>query len=140
MSSSVQQEQLPSTGSREAGTSGDSRADWPVLLIVDDDESVRRSFRRLASILHMTSIEAADGFQALRILREANVDVILCDVQMPGLTGAGVYHALPAPLQERLLLLSGHPTRPLVPERVQLLQKPVPLPMLESAIQAILDR
>ena len=126
-----------------SGTKSDAESDSPkssTVLIVDDDASVRRSFRRLISTLRMDSIEADSGVQALQILSQTSVDVIICDVQMPLLDGISVYHALSAPMQKRLLLLSGHDSQPLAPDGVPILHKPVPWKTLEMAILDILGR
>jgi diguanylate cyclase (GGDEF)-like protein len=59
------------------------------LLIVDDSPTVRRGIRMALepSALFAEYIEAKDGLEALRILNQRAIDVILCDVEMPGLDG-----------------------------------------------------
>ncbi len=41
--------------------------------------------------------EAADGFQAVEMIERQRPDLVLLDVQMPGLDGFGVLEALEAP-------------------------------------------
>ncbi|MGH7720131.1 MAG: response regulator [Gemmatimonadaceae bacterium] len=64
--------------------------------VVDDQTLVRQG---LCSLLALTpdlrvTFEAADGEQALRILRDDTVDVLLLDVRMPRMTGPQVLRAL----------------------------------------------
>lgn len=60
------------------------------VLIVDDSEPMRRYARRIAELsgLEIDSyLEARDGGEALRSLRENPVDVVLTDINMPVLSG-----------------------------------------------------
>ena len=116
------------------------RGEAGTVLIVDDDASIRKAFKRLVSTLHMKSIEAESGIQALQIVSHTSVDVILCDVEMPRLDGISMYYALSTPMQERVLLLSGSSKPQLAPDGVLMLQKPVTWSILERAILDILHR
>lgn len=62
----------------------------PRILIVDDQLVVRGAVRSALERLDkpMLIIEAADGEEALSIMRHAKVDVIFCDVYLPGISGA----------------------------------------------------
>jgi len=57
------------------------------VLIVDDDEGVRRVLSRWVADMGYTVQAAADADSALDILREHQVDVALVDVRMPGHDG-----------------------------------------------------
>jgi PAS domain S-box-containing protein len=57
------------------------------ILVVDDEEGVRRSTRRLLERRGYTVLEADSAAQAHLILTEATVDVMLTDHAMPGGTG-----------------------------------------------------
>jgi two-component system chemotaxis response regulator CheY len=60
------------------------------VLIVDDSPAMRHFVRRVMTMcgLDVTDcLEAADGEQALTLLRSSPVDVILTDVNMPAMTG-----------------------------------------------------
>ncbi len=65
----------------------------PCVLIVDDSAPNRELLR---SILEndYTIIEAADGHEAIAAAARADVDLVLLDVMMPGLTGYDVSRAL----------------------------------------------
>lgn len=58
----------------------------PVILLVDDEEDVRVT---LALILKkdFVILDAASGEQALALIAVNKIDVVLCDIRMPGLDG-----------------------------------------------------
>jgi putative two-component system response regulator len=56
------------------------------VLVVDDEESNRKLLTRLLSALYNV-ITAPDGEQALAILENVDVDLVLLDVRLPGLDG-----------------------------------------------------
>jgi len=60
-----------------------------IILAVDDQESVRAMLRRQLSDHGHTVLEAADGAEALHLVRRRNgaVDLILSDVVMPQMNG-----------------------------------------------------
>src|SRR5262245_40107214 len=58
-----------------------------LVLVVDDDEGVRRVLSRWAADMGYTVQAAADADSALDIMREHSVDVALVDVRMPGHDG-----------------------------------------------------
>ena len=67
------------------------------VLIVDDDPDMRLA---IASVLKSRSyqvIEASDGFEALRKLKEEKPDIMLLDLLMPGMDGFAVVRELENP-------------------------------------------
>lgn len=60
-----------------------------IVLVVDDQESVRALLRRELSDAGHTVLEAGDGAEALHLVRRRNggVDLILSDVVMPHMNG-----------------------------------------------------
>ena len=115
------------------------------VLLVDDEELVRRPMARFLGKRGAEIKEAGDGLTALALLQGGfNPDVILADLRMPKMDGAEFYQHLqqerPA-LAERVLFLSGDIThlagRGLaeVP-RDRVLVKPVELAQLEQRIVA----
>jgi CheY-like chemotaxis protein len=57
------------------------------LLIVDDDASVRMSLSQIFTEFGHTTRSAEDGFSALREIRTEIPDIILSDLNMPGMSG-----------------------------------------------------
>lgn len=57
------------------------------LLIVDDEENIRRLIVKYAAFEGHTVEEAADGMQAVQMCREQTFDLIICDIMMPELDG-----------------------------------------------------
>jgi two-component system KDP operon response regulator KdpE len=60
------------------------------VLIVDDERSIRVSLRTILSGLGYVIVEAARGEEALSLIRTARFDVVLLDINMPGMGGIEV--------------------------------------------------
>ena len=113
------------------------------VLLVDDEEMIRRPMVRFLSRRGAEVTEASDGVQALERLAGFEPHVILADLRMPKMDGAELYARLQTErpeLAERVLFLSGDITQlagrglaPVARERV--LVKPVELAELERRIQ-----
>lgn len=73
--------------SSDGSTPATDRA--PKVLVVDDEDAVRRLLRRVLEGVGVQVLEAADGDQALGLIQalEAPPDLVLTDRWMPGLTG-----------------------------------------------------
>ncbi len=62
----------------------------PAVLVIDDEQAILRSIRRL---LHRDNYQihlASNGDEAIKILVETDIAVIICDQRMPGMSGAEV--------------------------------------------------
>lgn len=57
------------------------------VLVIDDDVQLRRSLTRFLERGGHEVLEAADGEVAVRRLAHNRVDVVVCDVFMPGMNG-----------------------------------------------------
>lgn len=57
------------------------------VLVVDDDESLRRVTQVQLEQAGFKAITAADGEEALSILQKLPVDLVITDLRMPGMTG-----------------------------------------------------
>ena len=60
------------------------------VLVVDDEQSIRNSLRTILSGLGFSVVEAARGEEALALVRTAQFDAVLLDIQMPGIGGVEV--------------------------------------------------
>ena len=68
-------------------------------LLVDDEDIARERLRQLlGSIADIEVVgEAADGEEAIQMTLEMRPDLLLLDIQMPGVTGIEVAACLPRP-------------------------------------------
>jgi DNA-binding NtrC family response regulator len=57
------------------------------ILIVDDEENVRYSFRKLFRNPQTDVIEASNGLEALNLLKKSRPDLVLMDIEMPVMNG-----------------------------------------------------
>lgn len=112
------------------------------ILVVDDEEPIRRILARFLARQGAHVLEAADGQDALDQLQDQAVDLIIADLRMPRMTGVQLHARLKAThalLADRMLLMSGDISQlaepgamPIPRERV--LDKPVGLEQLERRI------
>ena len=114
------------------------------VLLVDDDENVRRGLSRVLKRGGFDVDTAEDGGEALRILQTCAFDVVVSDVNMPVLDGEGLIELMQdLELDVPLILITGDPDSvdPLIlalQMQVQLLAKPVAPDQLNNAVRAVL--
>ena len=141
----------PSKPSSESPSGGGASAQAPAgslaglrVLIVEDEEAVRRPMARYLTRRGAQVDEAADGVEGLARLRTQPANVILADLRMPRMGGVELYAQLEEERPElaaRVLFLSGdvsqlaQPGNTPVP-RERVLVKPVELAELERRILA----
>ena len=81
------------------------------ILIVDDEEDVRRGLMKLISVLGAEVRCAPDGVRALEIIRKGEIDLVVSDIRMPRMTGTELLDVIQ---QEKLgvdvLLMTGFGT------------------------------
>jgi CheY-like chemotaxis protein len=81
------------------------------IVIVEDNQQVADTLRRLLS-LHGYEVRVAHtGPEGVRLAQEWPPEVVLCDIELPGLDGYGVATALrqhPATAQARLIAFTGY--------------------------------
>lgn len=80
----------------EAATGELPRGGGECVLVVDDEESVRRIVRRVLEFTGYRVVEAGNGTDALALYgrHRADVKVVLTDLMMPGMDGARLVRAL----------------------------------------------
>jgi two-component system KDP operon response regulator KdpE len=64
------------------------------VLIVDDEASIRISLRTILSGIGFSVVEAARGEEAISLVRSAEFDIVLLDINMPGLGGIEVCRSM----------------------------------------------
>ena len=60
------------------------------VLVVDDDETVRVLFQRILQAAGYEAVIAANGKEALSVIADGGIDVVMLDINMPGLSGVEV--------------------------------------------------
>jgi CheY-like chemotaxis protein len=80
------------------------------VLVVDDDAMNLRFAARLLRELGYSGALANDGEKALRLIDEQSFDLVLLDINMPGMNGQDTLKALRARPGKRLpvLMVTGH--------------------------------
>jgi len=82
------------------------------ILIADDHPIVRAGLKQIlegASDIKVT-VEAGDGHELLRLIRNGGIDVVLLDISMPGLTGLDALKQIKTENPDLpILILSMHP-------------------------------
>jgi DNA-binding NtrC family response regulator len=101
------------------------------ILIVDDEEVVRRSHLRILAGAQCNAEAAWNGAEALRVMERHPFDVILLDLRMPGLDGMLVLKTIKERWPEsEVVIITGYPSIETAKEAVRLgahnyLAKPV---------------
>jgi CheY-like chemotaxis protein len=110
------------------------------VLVVEDEANVRRYVQTVLVKNGYTVMEAANGEDALKIVRDhtSRIDLVLADVVMPGMGGIELARALASLCPRmRMLLMSGYSDRPA--SEFPLLPKPFTQPALLNRIRTVLD-
>jgi CheY-like chemotaxis protein len=79
-------------------------------MVVEDDQSVASGVRRVLSLNGYEVRVAYTGPDGVQLAREWPPEVVLCDIELPGLDGYGVATALrqdPATARARLIAVTG---------------------------------
>jgi CheY-like chemotaxis protein len=87
------------------------------MLVVDDEEMVRRLAARMLVTLGYRVLEARDGQEAVRVLQRSaqRVAGVLTDLAMPGIGGRGLGETIARCWpQVRVLYMSGFPAKRMV--------------------------
>ncbi|HET9580235.1 MAG TPA: response regulator [Usitatibacter sp.] len=91
------------------------------ILIVDDEEIVRRSYATTLAAAHCRATAACDGEEALRAMEREPFDVVLLDLRMPGEGGMGVLKKMKQRWPEReVVIITGYPSVDSAKEAVRL--------------------
>jgi len=66
----------------------------PLILVIEDDEMMRSTLFEILELEDFNVISAGDGFFGLRIAKEMQPDLIICDLNIPNLSGYEVLQRL----------------------------------------------
>jgi signal transduction histidine kinase/ActR/RegA family two-component response regulator len=133
------------TGERAPVTELPARGDRPVsILLVDDEQLLRRSFGRLLRQHGFQVTEAAGGAEALTLYAAAQHDLVILDLDMPGMSGEATQVELLRRYPDaRIMFASGHadPQREVVVRERgarAFLQKPYEIDLLVATIHQVM--
>jgi CheY-like chemotaxis protein len=76
--------------------------------VVDDEEDIRQILQRILTAQKAQVALAANGFEALDLLRRHSFDVVLSDIKMPGLNGFQLFEEVKQlPASPVFMLITG---------------------------------
>lgn len=91
------------------------------ILVVDDEEIVRRAHMRVLAAVPCKVEAVRDGEQALKAMETASYDVVLLDLRMPGMDGMAVLKALKERWPEsEIIVITGYPSLDTAKEAIRL--------------------
>ena len=91
------------------------------LLIVDDDETVRLSYRRSLGNAAWDITTACDGEEALHSMQERPSDVVFLDMRMPGANGLSVLGNIKRRWPDsEVVVITGYPSLDAAKEAIRL--------------------
>jgi putative two-component system response regulator len=76
---------------------------FPTILVADDNEANRVLLTEILEAEHYRIVHAEDGDEALQLVEEDEVDLVLSDVMMPGRSGFAVCRAVKSNPDTRLI-------------------------------------
>jgi DNA-binding response OmpR family regulator len=98
------------------------------VLVVEDEEDLRRLYAASLSLAGFDVTTAADGFQALRRIELDPPDLVLLDLGLPGFAGESVMNELAAHAHTRkipVVIVSGRGVIGVAAQAACILRKPV---------------
>jgi len=114
------------------------------LLFVDDEPALRGSVEAFGEMRGFRVISAADGIEALNLVRVTGLDAVVCDLRMPGMDGPSFHERLrrlrPG-LAARTVFITGDVAQPgtgAATTRQPVIAKPFTFERLEEALVAVM--
>ena len=115
------------------------------IMVVDDDPQIRRVLRTAFVAQGYEAVDARNGEEALEMLREEKVDLVILDVNMPGMSGLETCRAIRSTSEIPIVMLT---VRDAEADKVEALDagaddymtKPFGSPELLARIRAALRR
>ncbi len=129
-------------------SSGKSYPGSETILLVEDEESVRKVARTILGKNGYTILEATRGDEALRLLEESNsrpIHLLITDLVMPGMNGVDLADQLRLKRPEmKVLFMSGYTDNPIIHHEIlkggrPYIQKPFTINTLTQKVREVLD-
>ena len=126
----------------------DSAGGATTILIVEDEESIRKLMSRMLQIQGYQTLEACDGVEALGLCEEydGNINLIVTDIVMPKLTGKQLVQELRKNRQSfKVIFMSGYTGEEMMNGEdlgveVAFIPKPFTAEVLAQKVKEVLDR
>ena len=115
------------------------------ILIIDDQDPIRRVLREILENEKYQVDDAANGPTALEMIKEQEYDAILCDIKMPDMDGIEVLEQVKATSDIPVIMISGHGTIDSAVDAIKkgafdFIQKPPDLNRLLITVRNALDK
>lgn len=117
----------------------------PAILITDDEKSIRNALREILEYESYNVLEAECGTDALGIIRDQNIDLVILDIKMKGMDGIETLEKIKEIKPDiPVLMISGHGNIQIAVEATKLgafdfIEKPPDLNRLLISIRNALD-
>ncbi len=116
------------------------------VLVIDDEEAIRKSLRMVLEYEGYECLEARAGPEGIESLRRETPDAVLLDIKMPGMDGLEALQAARAKDPHTpILMISGHGDIPTAVEAIQkgaydFLEKPLESERVLTALRNAIER
>src|SRR5262245_35725266 len=116
------------------------------ILVIDDEEAIRKSLRMVLEYEGYELLEAASGPEGLETLKRESPEVVLLDIKMPAMDGMEVLQAARArDVHTPILMISGHGDIPTAVEAIHkgaydFLEKPLESDRVLTALRNAIER
>lgn len=118
----------------------------PVILVTDDEKSIRNSLRDILEFEDYEVLEAEDGESVFNLLRDKTVDLMLLDIKMKGMDGIEILSKLQETRHDfPVIMISGHGNIEIAVEATKkgafdFIEKPPDLNRLLVSVRNALDQ
>jgi len=115
------------------------------ILVVDDERAIRSTLKEILEYEKYNVSDAADGMEALELVKNDQFDVILLDIKMPRMDGLEVLEEILKISDTPVVMISGHGTIETAVEAIKkgaydYIAKPLDLNRLLITIRNALDK
>ena len=117
----------------------------PRILIIDDQDAIRRVLRDILENEKYQVEDVSNGMDALQLIKEQEFDAIFCDIKMPEMDGIEVLEAVKQICDTPVIMISGHGTIDTAVDAIKkgafdFIQKPPDLNRLLITLRNALDK